>query len=70
MVSDRCAGCFLELTPAPLGGHYACERPWCNGSAWSGYWSAQPASVGDSAKIVSKHGRPTLYYYGGRHAAS
>jgi hypothetical protein len=61
VVSDRCAECFELLKPAPLGGRYACEA-----HPLGGYWSpAVPEGSGkDKARLVSKHGKPTLYYYG------
>lgn len=60
-MNDRCAECFAVLKPAPLGGRYVCtEHP------SAGYWSEAMNSPNDKARLVSKHGRPTLYYYGGK----
>ena len=60
---DRCAECFAVLEPAPLGGRYACVS-----HPMAGYWSVRAPEfpVLDKAVLVSKHGRPTLHYYGGR----
>lgn len=63
-MTDRCAACFEPLKPAPLGGRYACE---CSNGYWhAGYWSeAIPdGQHTKKANLVSKHGRPTLHYYG------
>lgn len=61
IVCDRCAECFEPLKAAPLGGRYVCET-----HPRAGYWSIERPEDGntDRARLVSKHGRPTLHYYG------
>lgn len=66
-MTDRCAACFRVLLPAPLDGRYECDNPAHRGARIA-YWSeAIPEGTGenDEARLESKHGRPTLYYYGG-----
>jgi hypothetical protein len=60
-MTDRCAECFQVLKQAPLGGRYACEA-----HPRAGYWSQVHPEGGtnDKARLVSKHGKPTLYFYG------
>lgn len=61
IVGDRCSECFELLKRAPLGGRYVCEK-----HPRAAYWSpAIPEGGPDKARLVSKRGRPTLYYYGG-----
>lgn len=63
-MTDRCAECFDLLKPAPLGGRYACEK-----HPNAGYWSERAPEgtvTNDKARLISRHGRPTLYYYGGK----
>ena len=61
MNTDRCAGCFAVLVVAPSGSRYACLK--CTNV---GYWSEAIPEAGKLADVVlrSKHGKPTLYYYG------
>ncbi len=58
---DRCAGCFAVLSTHDSGGRYACLK--CTNP---GYWSTAVPEAGKLADVslVSKHGKPTLYYYG------
>lgn len=67
---DRCAACFTPLTPAPLGGRYACRchppnnfRP-LRGRYLSEVVPESPHAV--DAAVVSKHGRPALHLYGSK----
>ena len=60
-MTDRCADCFAVLRAAPLGGRYVCDA-----HPRAGYWSpVAPEGAGpkDKARLVSKRGHPTLYYY-------
>jgi hypothetical protein len=67
-VTDRCAACFAELKPAPLGGRYVCVHPPNYRAGLQRRYLSEAAPEAphtQDACVISKHGRPTLHLYGG-----